>query len=214
MAYVRHTLVTFDSEKRDAMVSRLTTLLDGIKEISGLRAIRVHFDTALGADNRLVVSGFYDDKQAADSAQESGKDDLSTLSEFVVGEPVVREGEIIWAFDADGVADKSVMPGYSRHTTVSIDPSKLDALLAYADSIVGTLKSISGLRRIRVATVKAPPPYKSEDRITVTAGYDSKGLADAASEQIAGVWAGMAEFMTEDPERRIVAGDLIYAYSR
>jgi len=214
MAYVRHTLVTFDSEKRDAMVSRLTTLLDGIKEISGLRAIRVHFDTAQGADNRLVVSGFYDDKQAADSAQESGKDDLSTLSEFVVGEPVVREGEIIWAFDADGVADKSVMPGYSRHTTVSIDPSKLDALLAYADSIVGTLKSISGLRRIRVATVKAPPPYKSEDRITVTAGYDSKGLADAASEQVAGVWAGMAEFMTEDPERRIVAGDLIYAYSR
>ena len=214
MAYVRHTLVTFDSEKRDAMVSRLTTLLDGIKEISGLRAIRVHFDTAQGADNRLVVSGFYDDKQAADSAQESGKDDLSTLSEFVVGEPVVREGEIIWAFDADGVADKSVMPGYSRHTTVSIDPSKLDALLAYADSIVGTLKSISGLRRIRVATVKAPPPYKSEARITVTAGYDSKGLADAASEQVAGVWAGMAEFMTEDPERRIVAGDLIYAYSR
>ena len=214
MPYVRHTLVTFDSEKRDAMVSRLTTLLDGIKEISGLRAIRVHFDTAQGADNRLVVSGFYDDKQAADSAQESGKDDLSTLSEFVVGEPVVREGEIIWAFDADGVADKSVMPGYSRHTTVSIDPSKLDALLAYADSIVGTLKSISGLRRIRVATVKAPPPYKSEDRITVTAGYDSKGLADAASEQVAGVWAGMAEFMTEDPERRIVAGDLIYAYSR
>ena len=214
MAYVRHTLVTFDSEKRDAMVSRLTTLLDGIKEISGLRAIRVHFDTAQGADNRLVVSGFYDDKQAADSAQESGKDDLSTLSEFVVGEPVVREGEIIWAFDADGVADKSVMPGYSRHTTVSIDPSKLDALLAYADSIVGTLKSISGLRRIRVATVKAPPPYKSEDRITVTAGYDSKGLADAASEQVAGVWAGMAEFMAGDPERRIVAGDLIYAYSR
>ena len=214
MAYVRHTLVTFDSEKRDAMVSRLTTLLDGIKEISGLRAIRVHFDTAQGADNRLVVSGFYDDKQAADSAQESGKDDLSTLSEFVLGEPVVREGEIIWAFDADGVADKPVMPGYSRHTTVSIDPSKLDALLAYADSIVGTLKSISGLRPIRVATVKAPPPYKSEDRITVTAGYDSKGLADAASEQVAGVWAGMAEFMTEDPERRIVAGDLIYAYSR
>ena len=214
MAYVRHTLVTFDSEKRDAMVSRLTTLLDGIKEISGLRGIRVHFDTAQGADNRLVVSGFYDDKQAADSAQESGKDDLSTLSEFVVGEPVVREGEIIWAFDADGVADKSVMPGYSRHTTVSIDPSKLDALLAYADSIVGTLKSISGLRRIRVATVKAPPPYLSEDRITVTAGYDGKGLADAASEQVAGVWAGMAEFMAGDPERRIVAGDLIYAYSR
>jgi len=68
MAYLRHILVTFDSEKRDAMVSRLTTLLDGIKEISGLKAIRVHFDTGQGADNRLVVAGFYDDKQAVDSA--------------------------------------------------------------------------------------------------------------------------------------------------
>ena len=214
MPYVRHNLITFDSGKRDAMVSRLNAGLDRVNDIPGLRAVRVHFDTAQGTDNRLCISGFYDDKQAAEAAQRRVKADLSTLSEFVVGEPVVREGEIIWAFDADGVADKPVVPGYSRHTTVSIDPSKLDALLAYADSIVGTLKSISGLRRIRVATVKAPPPYKSEDRITVTAGYDSKGLADAASEQVAGVWAGMAEFMTEDPERRIVAGDLVYAYSR
>ena len=149
-----------------------------------------------------------------DAAQERVDGALSEMNEFIVGEPIVREGEIIWAFDADGVEDKPTMPGYIRHTTVSFDPSKFDALLAYADSAVGTLKSISGLRRIRVATVKAPPPYKSEDRITVTAGYDSKEAADAASEQVAGVWAGMAEFMTEDPERRIVAGDLIYAYSR
>ena len=135
--------------------------------------------------------------------------------EFIVGEPAVREGEIIWAFDADGVADKPVMPGYIRHTTVSFDPSKLDAFLAYADSTVGTLKSVSGLRRIRVATVKGPSQlYQSEDRINVTAGFDSKEAADAALEQNASIWAGMAEFMADDPERRIVAGDLIYAYSR
>ena len=87
-------------------------------------------------------------------------------------------------------------------------------MLAWADSVVGTMKSISGLRRIRFATVKGLPPYKSEDRITVTAAYDSKEAADAASEQVAGVWAGMAEYMAGDPERRIVSGDLIYAYSR
>ena len=214
MPYVRHTVVTFDPEKRDDMVSLLTNLLDGLQVISGLGAVRVHFDTYQDADNRLVASAFYDDKQAADSAQESGKDDLSTLSEFVVGEPVVREGEIIWAFDADGVAGKPIIPGYMRHTVVSIDPSKIDALVAYAGSTVGTLNSISGLRRVRVAAVKGTPPYKSEDRITVSSAFDSKEAADAASEQTAGIWAGMAEFLADDPERRVVGGDLIYAYSR
>ena len=215
MPYARHTVVTFDSEKRDAMVARLTTLLDGLQAISALRAIRVAFDTANDSDNRLVASAIYDDKQSMDTADARVNEALSEMMEFIVGEPAVREGEIIWAFDADGVADKPVMPGYIRHTTVSFDPSKLDAFLAYADSTVGTLKSVSGLRRIRVATVKGPSQlYQSEDRINVTAGFDSKEAADAALEQNASIWAGMAEFMADDPERRIVAGDLIYAYSR
>ena len=215
MPYARHTVVTFDSEKRDAMVARLTTLLDGLQAISALRAIRVAFDTANDSDNRLVASAIYDDKQSMDTADARVNEALSEMMEFIVGEPAVREGEIIWAFDADGVADKPVMPGYIRHTTVSFDPSKLDAFLAYADSTVGTLKSVSGLRRIRVATVKGPSQlYQSEDRINVTAGFDSKEAADAALEQNASIWAGMAEFMANDPERRIVAGDLIYAYSR
>jgi hypothetical protein len=197
------------------MVARLTTLLDGLQAISALRAIRVAFDTANDSDNRLVASAIYDDKQSMDTADARVNEALSEMMEFIVGEPAVREGEIIWAFDADGVADKPVMPGYIRHTTVSFDPSKLDAFLAYADSTVGTLKSVSGLRRIRVATVKGPSQlYQSEDRINVTAGFDSKEAADAALEQNASIWAGMAEFMADDPERRIVAGDLIYAYSR
>ena len=221
MPYVRHNLITFDSEKRDAMMPVLNRGLDKANEIPGLRAVRVHFDTAQGADtfgpdgNRLMIIGFYDDKQTAEAARERVKADLSTLSEFVVGEPIVREGEIIWAFDADGAPSiGQVVSGYMRHTTVGIDPSKLDAIIAYADSTVGTLYSISGLRRIRVAAVKGTPPYKSEDRITVSSAFDSKEAADAASEQTAGIWAGMAEFLADDPERRIVAGDLIYAYSR
>ena len=214
MPYVRHTLVTFDSEKRDAMVSRMTTVLDRLQGISALRAMRVAFDTAQGADNRVVASAFYDDKQSMDAADERVNEALSEMMEFIVGEPIVREGAIIWAFDADGGADKPIIPGYIRHTVVSIDLSKLDGLLAYADSTVGTLKSISGLRRIRFAAVKSTPPYKSEDRLQVTSGFDSKEAADAASDQTASIWAGMAEFLADDPERRIVAGDLIYAYSR
>ena len=216
MPYVRHNLMTFDPEKRDAMMSVLNTGLDRVNDIPGLRAVRVHFDTAQGADNRLVITGFYDDKQAAEAAQERVKADLSTLSEFVVGEPIVREGEIIWSFDADGAPSiGQVVSGYMRHTTVGIDPSKLDALVAYADSTVGTLKSIPGLRRIRIATVKGPSQlYQSEDRITVSSAFDTKEASDAALEQNASIWAGMAEFLADDPERRIVGGDLIYAYNR
>ena len=214
MPYVRHTLITFDPKKRDALVSRLTALLDGLQDISTLRAMRLAFDTANDSDNRLVASAIYDNKQSMDVADERINEALPELMEFIVGEPTVREGEIIWAFDADGAADKPAIPGYIRHTTVGIDVSKVDGIIAYADSTVSTLKSISGLRRIRVAAVKGTPPYKSEDRITVTSGFDSKGAADAALEQTASIWSGMAEFLAADPERRIVAGDLIYAYTR
>tara|TARA_Y100000815_G_C13012139_1_gene375962 strand:- start:236 stop:544 length:309 start_codon:yes stop_codon:yes gene_type:complete len=101
-----------------------------------------------------------------------------------------------------------------RHTVVSIDPSKLDAIVAYADSAVGAVKSISGLRRIRIAAVKSTPPFKSEDRMIVSTAFDSKEASDASSEQTAGIWSGFAGFIAEDPERRFVAGDLIYAYNR
>ena len=221
MPYVRYNLIAFDYGKRDAMMPVLNRGLDKARGRPGLRAIRVHFDTAQGADtfgsdgNRLMIIGFYDDKQTAEAARETVKADFSTLSEFVVGEPIVREGEIIWSFDADGAPSGSqVIPGYMRHTVVSIDPSKLDAIIAYADSAVGAVKSISGLRRIRAAAVKGTPPYKSEDRMVVTGGYDSKEAADAATEQTASIWSGFVEFMAEDPERRFVAGDLIYAYNR
>ena len=214
MPYVRHTLITFDPEKRDAMVSRLTALLDGLQDISTLRAMRLAFDTANDSDNRLVASAIYDNKQSMDVADERINEALPELMEFIVGEPTVREGEIIWAFDADGAADKPAIPGYIRHTTVGIDVSKVHGIITYADSTVSTLKSISGLRRIRVAAVKGTPPYKSEDRMVVTGGYDSKEAADAATEQTASIWSGMAEFLAEDPERTVLAGDLIYAYNR
>jgi len=222
MPYVRYNLIAFDSGKRDAMMPVLNRGLDKANEIPGLRAVRVHFDTAQGADtfgsdgNRLMIIGFYDDKQTAEAARERVKADFSTLSEFVVGEPIVREGEIIWSFDADGAPSGSqVIPGYMRHTVVSIDPSKLDAIVAYADSAaVGAGKSISGLRRIRIAAVKSTPPFKSEDRMIVSTAFDSKEASDASSEQTAGIWSGFAGFIAEDPERRFVAGDLIYAYNR
>jgi|TARA_B110000263_G_C15045651_1_gene390634 hypothetical protein len=46
----------------------------------------------------------------------------------------------------------------------------------------------------------------------VSGAYDSKELADSASEKIATVWRGFAEFLTGGP--RLLAGDFIYPYTR
>ena len=97
------------------------------------------------------------------------------------------------------------MPGYIRHIGINFDPSKYDAMLAYADSTVDTLKSVLGLRRIRVGRV-------SDDLKIVSIAWDSENLADAASENLENAFAGFTDFEFGEP--RIVAGDLVYAYTR
>ena len=53
-----------------------------------------------------------------------------------------------------------------------------------------------------------------EEGGSVLVDGDGQVVSDASSEQTASIWAGFAEFMAEDPGRRFVAGDLIYAYTR
>jgi len=210
--YVRHAVFTVDATKKDALVSKLTALLDATKGRPGLRAGRVNIsDQRPGlekeGENRMCIMAMFDDKDAADANAGNVTRLRESLAEFLIGDgsPLIREGEIIWSFDAEGIADKPILPGYMRHTAVDFDPSKYDAMMTYADSTVGTLKSVSGLRRIRIGRV-------AKDRMIVSGAYDSKELADAASEKIATVWGGFAEFLTGEP--RLLAGDFIYAYTR
>ena len=99
------------------------------------------------------------------------------------------------------------MPEYFRFIRVTFDPSKYDAMMAHADSQIAKIQAVSGIRAVRVVRVA--------DNQTITIGrYDSKEASDAATEQTARLWTGMAEFLADDPERTLLAGDLIYAYSR
>ena len=212
MPYVRHSLLTIDATKKDAFVSKLTTLLDARKGRPGLIAGRVNIsDQRLGVDNegenRMCIMAVFDDKNAADANTGNVTSLRESLAEFLIGNgsPSNREGEIIWSFDAEGMADRAIMPGYIRHRGINFDPSKYDAMLAYADSTVNTLTSVPGLRRIRVGRV-------SDDRKIVSIAWDSKELADAASEKLANAFTGFSEFEYGDPT--IVAGDLVYAYTR
>ena len=212
MPYVRHSLLTIDAKKKDAFVSKLTTLLNARKGRPGLIAGRVNIsDQRLGVDNegenRMCIMAVFDDKNAADANTGNVTSLRESLAEFLIGNgsPSNREGEIIWSFDAEGMADRAIMPGYIRHRGINFDPSKYDAMLAYADSTVNTLTSVPGLRRIRVGRV-------SDDRKIVSIAWDSKELADAASEKLGNAFTGFAEFEYGEP--RLVAGDLVYAYTR
>ena len=212
MPYVRYSLLTIDATKKDAFVSQLTEILDARKGRPGLRAGRVNISNHRpGVDNeggnRMCIMAMFDDKNAADANTGNATSLRESLAEFLVGDgsPLIREGEIIWSFDSEGMATKAIMPGYIRHRGINFNPSKYDAMLAYADSTIDTLKSVSGLRRIRVGRV-------SEDRKIVSIAWDSEALADAASEKLADAFAGFAEFEYGEP--KLVAGDLVYAYTR
>ena len=212
MPYVRYSLLTIDATKKDAFVSQLTALLDAREGRPGLRAGRVNISNHRpGVDNegenRMCVMAMFDDKNAADANTGNATSLRASLAEFLIGDgsPLIREGEIIWSFDAEGMADRAIMPGYIRHRGVDFDPSKCDAMLAYADSTVNTLKSVPGLRRVRAGRV-------SDDRKIVSIAWDSEELADAASEKLANAFTRFSEFEYGEPT--LVAGDLVYAYTR
>jgi len=158
-------------------------------------------------ENRMCIMAVFNDKDAADANTVNATSLRESLAESLIGDgsPLTREGEIIWSFDAEGVACRPIMPGYMRHRAINFDPSKYDAMLAYADSTVSTLNSVPGLRRIRVGRV-------SNDRKIVSIAWGSKELADAASENIANAFVGFAEFEYGEP--RLIAGDFVYAYTR
>ena len=214
MQYVRYSLLTIDGTKKDAFVSKLTALLDDRKGRPGLRAGRVIISNQRPGlekegENRVCIMAMFDDKSSADTNTENVTSLRESLVDFLIGDgsPLVREGDIIWSFDAEGMAERTIMPGYIRHIGLDFDPSKYDAMLAYADNTVNTLKSVPGLRRIRVGRV-------SDEQKIVSIAWDSEELADAASDNLANAFAGFAEFESNYGEPRLVAGDLVYAYTR
>ena len=73
----------------------------------------------------------FDDKSAADANTGNATNLRESLAEFLMdhGSPLIREGEIIWSFDADRMAD----------------------------STVNTLKSVPVSRRIRVGRISKKP---------------------------------------------------------
>lgn len=201
MVYGRWTIFYFDTSKKDAMLSHLTSQLDTmVKEVAGAvqgRLVQV-------AENRMVVHATYENKEAADAAAERASGVRASMGEFVTEAPIIREGELVWGVDPEGQAPGSPTPGASYMTfrATDIDLSKYDALMTYMDSKKEQFRGLSGLLRLRIGRI-------AEDRVTAAALYDSKASSDAAQENAAAVMAGGSEFFTGNVV--LLQGDLVWS---
>ena len=193
----------------------LTTQLDSFQSTSELIGLRV----VDAADNQIIVTAVYEDKQSADSDLKKASGVRDSASEFVTEEPIVREGEVAWRYLAEGVEGRPAIPGYALHIAVAYDPSKFQGMLVYMDSQTDIYKSINGLRRILVTPVSGSenhPRLKDQignldHRMIVTVGYDSRAQSESARGKVNTFWESMVAFLTDEP--RILEGDFVYGYS-
>ena len=201
MLYGRWTIFYFDTSKKDAMLSHLTSQLDtATKELTGAVQARL----VQVAENRMVVHAIYENKEAADAATEMASGIRASMGEFVTDAPIIREGELVWGVDPEGQAPGSPTPtaSYATFRATDIDSSKYASLMAYMDSKKGQFRRISALLRLRIARI-------SEDRIVPATLYDSKASSDAAQENAAAVMAGGSEFFTGNVV--LLQGDLVWS---
>ena len=204
MLYGRWTIFYFDPAKKDAMVSHLTPQLDAMtKEVAGAVQARV----VQVAENRMVVHGIFENKEAADAASERATVVRDSMADFVTETPIVRVGDLVWGVDPEGQAPGSPTPtaNYMTFRATDIDSTKYDALMAYMDGTKEQFRGISGLLRLRIARI-------AENRIVAATIYDSKASSDAAQENAAAVIAGGSEFFTGNMV--LLQGELLWSSQR
>ena len=204
MVYGRFTLFYFDATKKDDLLSQLASRLETrANEAPGFIQGRL---TQL-AENRMVVGAFFKDKSSADANSEGHNGLRDFLADFVdweMGEPVVREGELVWGFDTEGHGPGTPTPtaSYATYRATDIDPSKYDSLITYMESVRDQYRGVSGLIRLRIARI-------AEDRVVAIALYDSKASSDKAQENAKAIMSGGSEFFTGNVV--FLEGDLVWS---
>ena len=198
MPYVRHTGMSFDPSHYDAMMTYMKTmfeLAENMPDLKGGRLVRV-------ADNRIIGTAGYTNKESADTGAEQARPAMAGLAEFMTEAPILRKGEIVWAFDS---YDQAKPTGYVRHTGVSFASSKFDSMISFFDGITEKFRGVPGLVRVRVARV-------FEDRIIGTSVFENQASADKAVQEHRGLMAGMAELASGAPIIR--EGEVIWSHDK
>ena len=195
---VRFTSFDFDQSRYDSMLSDFEAIqkgvLDGIAGLARTRIVRT-------ADDHLMAMSTYESMEELEAANAAHASIFSDFAKYIIGEPVIRSGEIIEAVDGPAPS-----VGYMRFTRAIFDPSNYDAMMSSLDGQLEKLfNDISGLYRLRVVRI-------ADERMLAAAAYTDKSAADAARDTAQAALSGMAEYMTEPPFVR--EGDLVWSYVR
>ena len=197
---VRFTSFDFDQSRYDSMLSDFEAIQKGVLNgISGLIAVRA----VKTSENHMFVMSSYESMEALNAASATHAQVFAGFAKYMVGEPIIRSGEVIEAVDgpAPGI-------GYMRFTRAVFDPSNYDTMMSSLDGQLERLfKDIPGLSRLRVVRIA-----EASDRMIAAAAYTDKSAADAARDTAQAALSGMAEYMTEPPFVR--EGDLVWSYVR
>ena len=214
MPYARHTMTTVDPSNYDAMMSIANS--DDFGDFSqwpGLGLIRV----VRIAEDRFLTTGGYNDKESADANAAKASAVFGKMASLMTSTPVVREGEIVWAFDGD----QSLTAGYVRHVIFTYDPEQYEAMMFYVETTTERFRGVSGLQRVRL--VHCIEPNKTP-RMFSSAVFDNKISADVGQENMRAIMSGMDGFIIDDPtvpgvsqfEKNISVreGEVIWSYYR
>jgi len=197
---VRFTSFDFDESRYDSMLSDFEAIQKGVLNgISGLIAVRA----VKTSENHMFVMSSYESMEALNAASATHAQVFAGFAEYIVGDPIIRSGELIEAVDgpAPGV-------GYMRFTRAIFDPSNYDTMMSSLDGQLERLfNEIPGLYRLRVVRIAESP-----DRMIAAAAYTNKSAADAARDTAQAALSGIAEYLTEPPFVR--EGDLVWSYVR
>ena len=214
MPYARHTMTTVDSSNYDAMMSIANSDDFGdFSQWSGLGLLRV----VRIAEDRFLTTGGYKDKESADANADKASAVFGKMASLMTSTPVVREGEIVWAFDGG----QSLTAGYVRHVIFTYDPEQYEAMMSYVETTTERFRGVPGLQRVRL--VHCIEPNKTP-RMFSSAVFDNKISADAGQENMRAIMSGMDGFIIDDPtvpgvsqfEKNISVseGEVIWSYYR
>jgi len=189
MPYARHTMTTIDPSNYDEMMSIANSDDFGdFSQWSGLALIRV----IRVAEDRFLTTGGYKDKASADANADNASASFGKMASLMTSTPIVREGEIVWAFDGD----QSLTAGYVRHVVFTYDPGQYEAMMSYVETTTERFRGVTGLQRVRL--VHCIEPQKTP-RMFSSAIFDNRTSAEAAQENMRAIMAGMDEFIIDDP---------------
>ena len=189
MPYARHTMTTIDPSNYDAMMSIANSADFGdFSQWSGLVLIRV----IRVAEDRFLTTGGYMDKASADANADNASATFGKMASLMTSTPILREGEIVWAFDGD----QSLTAGYVRHVIFTYDPGQYEAMMSYVETTTERFRGVPGLQRVRL--VHCIEPQKTP-RMFSSAIFDNRTSAEAGRENMRAIMAGMDKFIIDDP---------------